>query len=92
VVFKFFENFAERQFRKTVHRILVANVPDFSKLEGGMPHSTVETAYRNAWLEFGKPSHGERSSIYKAECAKAGEYILHFYELWIQMAAGEPKK
>jgi hypothetical protein len=91
-VFKFFENFAESGFRKLVHRILVANYPDFSKLEGGMPHSTVETAYRNAWLHFGKPSHGERPSIYKAECAKAAEYILDFYEGWLQLATGEPKK
>ena len=81
-----FDNLMQRQFRKMVLKILITNVPDFEKIEGAMPLSTVETAYKTAWHHFGKQCHDKHPSIYRAECAKAAEYVVEFYET----AAGLP--
>lgn len=88
-MFKWFENHAERNFRKFVHKILVANLPDFERMEGVLPHSTVETAYRTAWLQIGKPAHDKAPAIYREECAKAAEYVLEFHSTAMQLLTGE---
>jgi hypothetical protein len=87
-MFNFFENYAERNFRKYIHRILVANVPNFEKMEGVLPHSTVETAYKTAWAQFGQPSHGKHPSIYRDECARGAEYIVEYYSTAMTLLAG----
>ena len=91
-MFGFFEGYAERQFRKFIRRILIANIADFEKMEGVLPHSTVETAYKSAWLQFGKPSHGKHPSIYREECAKAAEYIVEFYSTAMTLLVGKDPK
>jgi len=85
----FFENYAERNFRKYIRRILVANVDNFEKIEGVLPHSTVETAHKTAWTQFGKPSHGKHPSIYREECARGAEYIVEFYSTAMTLLAGK---
>jgi hypothetical protein len=88
-MFKWFEGFAENQFRKFVRDMLIANYAEFEEIEGVLPHSTVETAYKAAWIQIGKPAHNKAPSYYREECIRAGEYVMQFYTAAMQMMAAE---
>jgi hypothetical protein len=88
-MFKWFENFAESQFRKFVRDMIIASFPQFEEIEGVLPHSTVETAYKTAWIQIGKPAHGKAPSYYREECVRAAEYVMQFYTAAMQMMAAE---
>jgi hypothetical protein len=91
-MFKWFENHSENNFRKLVRRILMANIGDFERLEGLMPHSTVEESYKSAWLLYGKPNLNKHPSIYQEECAKAAMHILDFYKVFWDLLESQVEK
>jgi hypothetical protein len=76
-----FDKFAERQFRKTVKRLLVEQDPYVETLERNLPQTIIDGAYYSAWVSYGKPAHGLSPSIYRSECKKAALHVSDFYKL-----------
>jgi hypothetical protein len=84
----FFENLAQKSFRKMVRGILAASVPNFEQVEGSLPSSTVENNYNVAWDKFGKSAHKMHPSIYREECVKAAEYVAEAHLAAISLFYG----
>jgi hypothetical protein len=75
-----FLRWIEKSFKRNVRNLLVANVPDFDRFERCLPLSTIEQAYKTAWIMFGKDYHDKPPAVYQQKCVDAAEYIIEHHK------------
>ena len=85
IMFKFFDKLAANSFKKLVRIYLNELTTDWNRIERCFPASTLDTAYEQAWQQFGKNSITRHPDDYKAEAQAAAVFVMEYLTVWDEL-------
>lgn len=81
-MFKFLDKVAANSFKKLVRIYLTERVEGWDRIERVFPVSTIDTAYEQAWQQFGKNSMTKHPDEYKMQAEDAADFVIQYLGTW----------